>query len=43
MQELRNAAAFAYLRALASGHPGMTTCHAASAEGAFDAIRLMVK
>jgi type IV secretion system protein VirB11 len=43
MQELRNAAAFAYLRALASGHPGMTTCHAPSAEGAFDAIRLMVK
>ena len=43
MQELRNAAAFAYLRALASGHPGMTTCLAASAEGAFDAIRLVVK
>lgn len=43
MQELRNAAAFAYLRALASGHPGMTTCHAPSAKGAFDAIRLMVK
>jgi len=43
MQELRNAAAFAYLRALASGHPGMTTCHAPSAAGAFDAIRLMVK
>lgn len=43
MQELRNAAAFAYLRALASGHPGMTTCHAPSAAAAFDAIRLMVK
>jgi type IV secretion system protein VirB11 len=43
MREMCNAAAFAYLRALASGHPGMTTCHAASAEGAFDAIRLMVK
>lgn len=43
MQELRNAAAFAYLRALASGHPGMTTCHAPSASAAFDAIRLMVK
>ncbi len=43
MQELRNAAAFAYVRALASGHPGMTTCHAPSALGAFDAIRLMVK
>jgi hypothetical protein len=25
------------------GHPGMTTCHAASAECAFDAIRLIVK
>ena len=42
-QELRDSAAWAYLRALNSGHPGMTSCHAPSAEGAFTAIGLMVR
>lgn len=42
-QELRDGAAWAYLRALNSGHPGMTSCHAPSAEGAFKAIGLMVR
>lgn len=44
MQELRDGAAFTFIRSIASGHPGsITTCHAGSAEGAFDALRLMVK
>ncbi|PWC40953.1 P-type DNA transfer ATPase VirB11 [Azospirillum sp. TSO35-2] len=44
MQELRDGAAFTFLRALAAGHPGaITTCHAGSAADAFDALRLMVK
>ena len=44
MQELRDGAAFTFLRAIAAGHPGaITTCHAPSARGAFDALRLMVK
>lgn len=42
-QELRDGAAWAYLRALNSGHPGMTSCHAPSAEGAFRTIGLMVR
>ena len=44
MQELRDGAAFAYLRGVVAGHPGsITTLHAQSAEGAFDALRLMVR
>ena len=44
MQELRDGAAFTFLRALAAGHPGaITTCHAGGAAEAFDALRLMVK
>ena len=44
MQELRDGAAFAFMRGIAAGHPGsITTCHAGSATGAFDALRLMVK
>ena len=44
MQELRDGAAFAFVRGIAAGHPGsITTCHAASAAGAFDALRLMLK
>jgi len=44
MQELRDSAAFAFMRGVAAGHPGsITTCHAGSALGAFDALRLMVK
>ena len=44
LQELRDGAAFTFLRALAAGHPGaVTTCHAGSAAEAFDALRLMVK
>ena len=42
-QEIRDAAAWSYLRALNSGHPGMTSCHAGSAEGAFKSIGLMVR
>jgi type IV secretion system protein VirB11 len=44
MQELRDGAAFAYLRGVVAGHPGsITTLHAQSAAGAFDALRLMVR
>lgn len=44
MQELRDGAAFTFIRSIAAGHPGsITTCHAGSASGAFDALRLMVK
>lgn len=44
MQELRDGAAFNFLRALKSGHPGaITTCHADHARGAFEAIGLMIK
>lgn len=44
MQELRDGAAFTFMRSIAAGHPGsITTCHAGSAAGAFDALRLMVK
>jgi type IV secretion system protein VirB11 len=44
MQELRDGAAFTYLRGVAAGHPGsITTLHAQSARGAFDALRLMVR
>jgi len=44
MQELRDGAAFTFIRCIAAGHPGsITTCHAGSAAGAFDALRLMIK
>jgi type IV secretion system protein VirB11 len=43
VQELRDGAAFSFLRALASGHPGITTWHAKSAAGAFDPLALMVR
>lgn len=44
MQELRDGAAFTFIRSIAAGHPGsITTCHATNAAGAFDALRLMVK
>jgi len=45
VQELRDGeAAFAFLRALKSGHPGgITTVHADSAEAAFTAIALQMK
>ncbi len=44
MQELRDGAAFTFIRSIAAGHPGsITTCHAKNAAGAFDALRLMVK
>jgi type IV secretion system protein VirB11 len=44
MQELRDGAAFTFIRNVAAGHPGsITTCHAKNAAGAFDALRLMVK
>ncbi len=46
MQELRArqaGAALAYLRGACAGHPGgITTLHANSARGAFDALRLML-
>lgn len=43
VQEVRDGAAFAFLRALASGHPGITTWHARSADTAFDALSVMVR
>ena len=43
VQELRDGAAFSFLRALASGHPGITTWHAKSAASAFDPLTLMVR
>ena len=44
MQELRDGAAWSFIRGVAAGHPGsITTCHAKSAEGAFDALAIMLK
>jgi type IV secretion system protein VirB11 len=44
MQELRDGATFAYLRGVVGGHPGcITTLHAGSAKGAFDALRIMMR
>ena len=44
MQELTDGAAFTFIRSIAAGHPGsITTCHARTSIGAFDALRLMVK
>ena len=44
MQELRDGAAFTYLRAVVAGHPGsITTCHADNAAGVFNALRLMIR
>lgn len=44
MGQLRDDAAFTYLRSVVSGHPGgITTLHADTARGAFDALRLMVR
>ena len=44
MQELRDGAAFSYLRGVVAGHPGsITTLHAQNTAGAFDALRLMVR
>ena len=43
VQELRDASAYAFGRALASGHPGLSTCHAPDCEGAFEALAMMVK
>jgi len=43
-QELRDEAAFSYMRALLAGHPGgITTIHAGSAKGAFKAIKPMIR
>jgi type IV secretion system protein VirB11 len=44
MGELRDGAAWTYLRGIVAGHPGcITTLHANSAEGAFNALRLMMR
>jgi type IV secretion system protein VirB11 len=44
MQELTDGATFAYLRSVVAGHPGcITTLHSNDADGAFDALRLMVR
>jgi len=44
LQELRSGEAFDYLRGVVAGHPGsITTLHAGSAEGAFQALRLMIR
>ena len=42
-QELRDDAAYAYMNVLESGHWGMTTTHADSAEQTFDRIRGLIK
>ena len=44
MQELRDGAAWSFIRSVAAGHPGsITTCHAKSALGAFEALAVMLK
>jgi type IV secretion system protein VirB11 len=44
LQELRDGAAFFYLRNVNSGHPGsITTVHADSAQLAFEQLTLLVK
>jgi len=43
VQEVRDGSAFAFLRGLASGHPGMTSWHAASAATAFSTLTTMVR
>ena len=44
MQELRDEAAFLYLRNVNTGHPGsITTIHADSAELAFEQLGLLVR
>jgi type IV secretion system protein VirB11 len=43
LQEVRGAEAYSFLRARLSGHPGLTTCHAASTRDAFPALAVMVK
>ena len=43
LQELRGAEAFSFLRARRSGHPGLTTCHAASTRDVFPTLAAMVK
>lgn len=43
LQELRGAEAFSFLRARRSGHPGLTTCHAANTREVFPTLALMVR
>ncbi|WP_426960339.1 P-type DNA transfer ATPase VirB11 [Muricoccus radiodurans] len=43
LQELRGAEAFSFVRALRSGHPGITTGHAPTASAAIPAVALMMK
>jgi type IV secretion system protein VirB11 len=43
LQELRGAEAFSFLRARRSGHPGLTTCHAASTRDVFPTLAAMIK
>lgn len=44
LQEARDAAAFSFVRSIASGHSGgLTSCHADSPQGAFDVMRLLIK
>ncbi len=44
IQELKDGAAFTYLRSVVAGHPGsIATLHANSARGAFDSLRLMFR
>lgn len=44
MGEMRDGAAFTFIRSIAAGHPGsISTCHAKSADGAFTALKLMLK
>lgn len=41
--EVRGAEAFSFLRALASGHPGMTSLHCRTARDAFKALTTMIR
>lgn len=43
LQEVRGAEAYSFMRARRSGHPGLTTCHAANATAVFPTLALMVR
>ena len=43
LQEMRGSEAFSFLRARRSGHPGISTCHAANTREVFPTLALMVR
>lgn len=43
LQEMRGSEAFSFLRARRSGHPGLSTCHAANTREVFPTLALMVR